>query len=631
MALRRSAKLLVFIFGVSFVLGALVLRLYDLQVVRGGVYRAQADDNRFFTERVTSNRGSLFDRYNQPLVVNLPEYYLITNDKALYSQHEHLEYQEALAHMATESASVGYSLRRKYLYPEVFAHTLGYVGAVSAEDLQSRGNLHPTDMVGKLGLEKTLDDKLRGQAGSKIYEINALGEKQRLVGEKPQVAGLDIKTTLDPYLSQVAYEAMAEQRGAVVIMDADTGDILSLISKPSFDANLMTSHYVDEQSERTRLKAVQEMIKNPLQLFFNRAIGGSYPPGSVFKPITAIAGLDSQALNAGTEVVDKGVLEVGEYSFSNWYYTQYGRVEGAISLERALARSNDIYFYKAAEWIGPTKLADTARAFGLGRRTGVTLSGEASGVVPDPAWKEKTLGEPWYLGNTFHFGIGQDNLLVTPIQMASMTQAFAKQGNLCKPRITELDAIECSSLSYQTQDIDLVLQGMLGACSSGGTAFPLFEHNRQYLRDDLDPEENIDRGAVACKTGTAEFGATDAKGYKKTHGWFIAIVGVDRQVLLGEDSQLSEQSDEVVKQESSTETTASELSASESALLNSSQQDLKTSDPRSEWLSLIRQNNFPKRLAIAVLVESDEEQPYKEGSREVAPIVEKIVSWIYQR
>lgn len=599
MVINKPSKVLLFGAIIGVVIGVLVFRLADLQIVRGEEFLADADSNRFFTENLPSERGVFLDRYNQPLVINVPEYYEILDPSALYSQHRPVNSAEALVLMATDSSRVSYDLRRKYMHPETLSHTLGYVGAVTAEDLDKNSGLKSTDMVGKLGLEKVFDDQLRGINGEKIYEINALGQKQRALGEKPQTPGLNIKTTLDPYLSKMAYDAMGNQRGAVVIMDADNGAILGLISKPTFDANAMTQSHMDAETEKNRQSKVRAMIENPLQLFFNRAVGGSYPPGSVFKLVTAMAGLDSKSINSQTEVVDRGTLEVGEYSFANWYYTQYGGVEGTISLERALARSNDIYFYKAAEWIGPTKLAETARLFGLGKRTGIHLSGEASGLVPDPAWKEKNLGEPWYLGNTFHYGIGQDNLLVTPIQIATMTQVFARQGSLCKPRLVESDPIECSELGFDEQNVNLILNGMLSACSTGGTAFPFFAHNSEYRNSETDPETNLNRGAIACKTGTAEFGATDEKGYKKTHGWFVSIVGTEQ---------------------------ASMASASATSAEPANQ-----TEPHSLWQENVKKFGFPRRLVIAVLVESDDTQPYKEGSRDAAPVAKAIVDLIYNR
>lgn len=613
---RYTPKLLFFIFLVGLVISGLLIRLVDLQLVQGESFLARADSNRFFTQRLQPERGVFLDRYDQPLVINTPEYFKIINTKTLYSQNEALSPEDALKLMATDSASVSYQLRRKYLYPKSTAHVLGYVGAVTRDDLVADKSLNVADSVGKMGLEKVFDEQIRGQAGEVLFEIDALGNRRRKIGEKPQIPGDTLSTTIDPYLSEVALEALGNQRGSVVILDAESGAVLSLVSSPGFDANLMSAKYLDAEAERERLNKVREMINHPLQLFFNRAVGGTYPPGSVFKLITAIAGLDSEAITPQTEVVDEGALEVGEYSYANWYYTQYGGVEGAIALERAIARSNDIYFYKTAEWTGPTKIAQMARMFGLGSKTGIELPGEALGLVPDPAWKEKELGESWYLGNSYHFGIGQDNLLTSPLQIAVMTQAFANHGTQCSPSLINSPEMECRELGIREEHLEQVLKGMLTACSSGGTAFPFFEHNSQYRSSDLSASEEISRGSVACKTGTAEFGGVDERGYKKTHGWFIAILGLDKKRVLPQ----SELSDSQV-----TEASAS----GQTDLSLETQSATSSSKLRERWLGGVKKAGFPDRIVITVMVESDEAQPYKEGSREAAPVAKSIVDWIY--
>lgn len=615
MRFDHSPKIVVFIAVVSTTMFGLLVRLIDLQILQGETYVTRADANRFFSERIPAERGVFLDRYGDPLVMNTPEYYRIEDTQALYSDHQPLAVSEALQLLATDSGKVAYQLRRKYMYPEATAHVLGYVGAVTADDLARNQRLHTTDMVGKMGLERIYNEQLRGTAGKKLFEIDALGKRRRRVGEQPQIPGKSLVTTIDPYLSQVALNALGDQRGAVVIMDAETGAVLSIVSSPSYDTNIMSARYLDDEAERQRLNQVQQMISHPLKLFFNRAVSGTYPPGSVFKLVTAIAGLESEAVDAQTQVVDEGTLEVGEYSYANWYYTQYGRVEGAISLERALSRSNDIYFYKAAEWIGPTKLAEMARLFGLGKTTGIALTGEASGLVPDPAWKEQHFGEPWFLGNTFHFGIGQDNLLVTPLQVAVMTQAFANHGTQCTPRLLQQSTVECSELGIHDEDLELVLNGMLAACSSGGTAFPFFEHNESYRSSDLSATVQINNGAVACKTGTAEFGGTDERGFKSTHGWFVATLGVHFDKL-GVELPLGEQ--DATESAQVTEATESAQLATGSAQL------------RDRWVAGIEKSaNFPKKLVFAVVVESDEVQPYKEGSRDAAPVVKQVVDWMY--
>jgi penicillin-binding protein 2 len=171
---------------------------------------------------------------------------------------------------------------------------------------------------------------------------------------------------------------------------------------------------------------------------------------------------------------------VDAYCF-NWYYSQYGRVEGDIALVRALARSNDIYFYKAAEWIGANKLAEFATFFGFGKSTDSLLPGEQAGFVPTPEKKETERGERWYLGDTYHFGIGQGELLVTPLQVAQMTQTFAKRGSKCQPSLLRRDTTVCEDVGVEEKNFMPVLQGMLEACSTTGTAFPFFLNEQSAM------------------------------------------------------------------------------------------------------------------------------------------------------
>ena len=203
-----------------------------------------------------------------------------------------------------------------------------------------------------------------------------------------------------------------------------------------------------------------------------RAVTGQYPPGSTFKLMTALSALQNGAITADTSVNDEGTLKIGEFSFGNWYFSQYGRVEGEVKLIKAIQRSNDIYFYKVAEWVGPAKLAAFARLFHFGRPSGIELSGEAGGTIPDPEWKVKTVGEPWYLGDTYHMGIGQGDVLVTPLQLNQMTAAIAYGGVWCKPHLLFQDKVQCEDLGVSPEHLVSVIEGMKAACSPGGTAFP---------------------------------------------------------------------------------------------------------------------------------------------------------------
>jgi penicillin-binding protein 2 len=638
----RIYQLLVFSgFGLIFFC-VLIWRLVDVQILQGNTFRDLADANRLFTEVEPVERGVLLDRFGEPLVFNQPNYYLLVDPDALYSPKQPLDREEALQQIATGSGTVKYELDRSYRYPLSLAHVTGYIGEASLEELEADNRLDIGQLVGKMGLEKHYDEVLRGKPAARIYEVNALGKKQRQVGEQVGQNGLDIQTTLDPYLSEVALAAMGSQRGAVVILDADTGQVLSLVSSPSFNTTLLSTKFLDAEAERQRRQEVSGFFTHPQKLFFNRAVSGAYPPGSVFKLVTALAGLDEGAIDAQKTVVDEGVLKVGDYSYANWYFTQYGGMEGAISLQRAIARSNDIYFYKAAEWTGPTAVADMARLLGLGKPTGIELAGEARGLVPDPAWKERELGEKWFLGNTYHMGIGQGNLLVSPLQTAQLIQTIAKEGTQCKPSLVKDDPLVpagektgCTELGLNSEAVELVLKGMLDACSSGGTGFPFFAYNEKFRLPDKGAQEEIQNGAVACKTGTSEFGGVDSRGYKSTHGWFAAVAGVKANELAAEAAALGllESSHEEVEEATasaetalSPEETPSDEAASEkrNSGLNKNLEAL-----RREWLARVAKLGYPQQLVLVALVESDETNPYKEGSRDAGPVVKQILDWIH--
>ncbi|MBD3279857.1 MAG: hypothetical protein GF390_04085 [Candidatus Pacebacteria bacterium] len=605
----------------------LLVRLVDLQLVQGQRFLNLADDNRFYTLKIPAERGVFLDRYQQPLVYNQKVYFQLTDAEQLYAQTTVIDRDTALAKLASTSGVISYQLQRFYRYPWALAHVLGYVGPVTKEDLLADQLLKVNDQVGKLGLERSFDELLRGVDGQQIYEINALNRKQRLVREQAAVPGQDLLTSLDPYLSALAFSLLTDNKGTILIADASNGQLLTLVSNPSFNANDLTKRLLDPAAEQHRQQRVQQFFADEDKAFFNRAISGAYPPGSVFKLVTALAGLDTGAINLGTVVVDEGILKVGDFEYANWYYTQYGRTEGAISLIRALTRSNDIYFYKTAEWVGPSKLAEYARLLGLGQTTGLEIGPETQGLIPDPAWKEKTIGERWYLGNTYHFGIGQGDVTTSPIQILQLVQAIANQGRLCRPSLLQQDnplnqslSERCGEVGLKTAHYQAVLKGMLGACSSGGTAYPLFKFNQIVESAQLSTAsattkatEFFQPGAVACKTGTAEFGSTNEQGYKKTHAWLAAIVNVDQSQL----SSLTESN-----QSPATATASAQLSTAEPGEID--QQPL-----HQQWLTEVQEHGFPEQLVIVALIESDQDQPYREGSHDAAPVVAAILEWMY--
>ncbi len=626
---QRFAPFAFFVGAGALLLSVLLARLVEVQLVNGDWYRQRADENRFFSVTVPAERGVLLDRYGEPLVYNKRVYWSVVNPDALHSDLEPLSREAALLQMATSSSSVQFTIERAYRYGESLAPVLGYTGLASVAELEADRSLSPQTRIGKTGLEKTLDAQLRGRSGLVEYEINAQGQKQHERSRTAPQPGRSIATTVDPYLSVVAYQALGGKKGAVVITDVSTGEILVSVSSPSYNPAVFSTDS-SGVSAKLRNEYIQQLFTDERKLFFNRVVAGAYPPGSVFKMVTALAGLEQKTMTADTTVLDEGVLKVGEFEYANWYYTQFGRTEGLISLVRALARSNDIYFYKAAESVGPTKLAEYARIFGFGKVTDVELPGEVPGLVPDPVWKERNSGERWFLGNTYHFGIGQGDIAVTPLQVTQLTQALGNRGVLCQPHILSQQNGACAGLGLDDENIRLVLRGMLSACSLGGTAYPLFGRNTQLglAESTEDPFALFEKGALACKTGTAEFGASDERGYRRTHGWLTALISIPSSELT--DSLQSQTQESQLDQQA-------QVSATVSASLDTSMANL-TIEPasvsaqlRTVWLAKVAEHGFPKSIAITVLVESDAEQPYREGSRDAGPVVAQLFEWMIGR
>ncbi len=634
---RFSGREFTFIGGIVIFFSLMLFRLVDVQVVRGRQFAALAEANRLFLEPLPAERGVLLDRYTAPLSYNKKVYFLQESPEQLFSSQLRLSDEVALAALASNSASVSYELERTYPFGESLAHLTGYTGLVTAEDLQQNNRLNPRDRVGKLGLEKVFEQELQGTKGNAVYEVNAFGKRQRLISTEQGNPGQSVQTTIDPYISEIAYRLLAGKKGSVVVLDAKTSEVLSLVTSPSFAASDLSSSFADEEQEAARIARVRSYFSSPLQLFFNRSINGAYPPGSVFKLVTAAAGLEKGVLDREKTVLDEGVLKVGEFSYANWYYTQYGGVDGEISLIRALARSNDIYFYKAAEWIGPFDLAASARQFGFGARTGIELGPEAVGNVPDPDWKQRVIGDQWYLGNTYHFGIGQGDVLVTPLQGAQMTQAVANRGALCAPRVISHRApprrgamnqdTACKEIGISEENVAIVLEGMLDACSSGGTAYPFFSLNETRRDTTLSTFAQLENGAIACKTGTAEFGGQDERGYRKTHGWYTMAFGVkssdfSTRDAVGDTATASA----ILTGDTATLVTKEANDEDRRTLLDASATEAEL---HTAWLTALENTPLPEKLVVTVLVESDEVVPYREGSRDAAPIAEALVEWMY--
>lgn len=446
---------------------------------------------------------------------------------------------------------------RTYPFAEKMAHVIGYIGEADAEELSLFG-VEMGRHVGKMGLERSEDSLLRGIDGGMVEEFSASGEKVRVFSKKPPVPGRHIQLTLDQKVQHSAYEALKKgnYRGAVVAGTID-GKLLALAVHPSFDPNAFTKLLAGEDNPEIN-SYITNLFTDPDKPMFNRAISGLYPPASPFKIVTSVAALENEVITEKTLIEDTGQISVGGSTFGNWYYSQQGKTDGMVDVTKALQRSNDIYFYEIGEKLEITSLAEWARQFGFGSVTGITLTGEAKGLVPDKQWKQETLGEDWYLGDTYITSIGQGNLQVTPLQVHMMMTAVANDGWVCEPSLVSavvdepshtLDPVStfeknrCRQLTVKTKTLNTVKKGLIKACEPGGTGWPLFNfavNNPNLIPDDTNyfrqdsSSASLVKIPVACKTGTAETGTFENHGKmeQKTHAWFTVFAPAENPEII---------------------------------------------------------------------------------------------------
>ena len=499
--LMPHSRVRVWPFVVLTVVVTLILtgRLVQLTVVEGAYQWQQAESNRVTAIRTTAPRGIFIDRTGKPLVRNNPAYKRqVPGTSLAQAKFEEISRDEALRLQYQDGERVFFDIVREYPCGRACAQLLGYTGEISSEEqAQAPRDYVLGDRVGKSGLEKTEERTLRGQAGSELLEVNAHGAVQRVVGKVEQVRGTDVAITLDSGLQTVLYEALKEYQGAAVASVVQTGEILALVSTPAFDPN-----------------DVGQSLTEANEPFFYRALGGAYPPGSVFKVVTATAGLQEGKLSAETTIEDTGEIRINTYRYGNWYFDEYGGTEGAVNVVKGLQRSNDIFFYRVGEMVGPEKLAEWATLMGFGATTGLEGLGEVPGLVPEPKWKSRVKGEKWFLGNTYHMAIGQGDVLVTPMQVNRMMGVVATGGLLCPPILkqAEVGTRGCQQVNLQDETVRLIREGLVKACEPGGTGVAFFRFSPK----------------VACKTGTAQEGGVTSD----PHAWFTVYAPAEKPEIV---------------------------------------------------------------------------------------------------
>lgn len=468
----------------------LLVKLFEVQIIKGNYYRTLSEENRIRHIPIPAARGRILARNGEALTDNvaIKKRVLFNSGKTVLT--------EDLTN--TDSSEIVTDYKRVYPLGAVFAHASGYLSIVSDNEI---GTVNPNCpqkgvrvsgmLVGVTGLEEKYECTLMGIPGEELVEVNTQGKEIRVLGIRKPVAGSDVKTSIDYGLQkEVAADmdntSVPGKKGAAIVTDS-TGNILAFYSSPSFDP--------------VNISAALTNSDLPL---FNRVTSGTFHPGSVFKPLVAIAALEEGAIDKNFLFNDPGVITVNGFSYTNWFFTQYGRTEGQINLVRALARSTDTFFYKIGEMVGPVNIAKWADLFDLDKVTGVDLSGEAKGLIPTPEWKKKVIKEAWFLGNTYNMSIGQGDVSVTPIELNTYIAAIANDGKICQPRFASFGSPICRQINIAQKNLDLVKKGMQEACLTGGTAYTFFDFGAKNNGQ-----------TVACKTGTAEVGVVG-----EPNAWF---------------------------------------------------------------------------------------------------------------
>ncbi|MGM0985660.1 MAG: penicillin-binding protein 2 [Pseudomonadota bacterium] len=450
--------------------GLLGGRLFYLQVVQHEVYSTRSEKNRVRVEPLPPTRGLIYDRNGVMLAENRPTYNLtLVKERVedldatlsllvellelpeeeveafrMRSRQRQRPFQPALlmsdldedqiARLAVNrhrlpGVEVEAQLLRYYPDAETMVHALGYVGRINAEEIASldSGNYAGTHFIGKTGVERFYEDELHGHAGLRKVETNARGRVLRELGHTDPVPGKDLTLTLDSELQKLAVELLDGRRGSIVAIAPGSGEILALASVPGFDSNQFVTG-IDTASYR----ALQEDLDLPL---YNRAIRGHYPPGSTIKPFLALAGLAEDKITPDTTIRDPGYYQLPNDSrrYRNWLRWGHGKVD----LERAIAVSNNTYFYSLAHDLGIDRIHENMSGFGFGKRVAHDVQGESDALMPSRDWKRGRFNQPWYPGETLSVGIGQGYWQLTPLQLATATSVLANRGEWVKPRLAQ--------------------------------------------------------------------------------------------------------------------------------------------------------------------------------------------------
>ena len=553
--LTRLTYLVLIVFGV------LLVRLWFLQIINGARYRIQSENNRIDLRDVLPFRGLVFDRNGQLLVDNRPSFILgvipedireldgLIGDLCRLVEIDSLSAKrrikealkrdpfnpvyikkdltrDELARIETNILSMPGVIieakpKRHYLYSTLAAHLIGYLGEIDREQLnreECREN-KPGDFVGKFGIEKKWQKYLNGVRGGQQVEIDATGRRLRVLYQKAAEPGSNIYLTIDKDLQMLAEKALYDKAGAIVAMKPGSGEILAMASSPAFDPN--------DFAKGMDKKGWERLVSNPYFPLQNRAISGQYPPGSLFKVVVALAGLQEGVIDPNEKIFCGGSYSLKGREYRDWKKGGHGYVD----LHRALVESCDVYFYKMGQKIGIDTIARYAKRLGFNCKTGLQIGDEKPGLIPDKAWKLRRWNAPWEEGETLSVAVGQSFTLTTPIQVARFMSALFNGGILFRPQATKW---------IGGRKKETILEFKPDVAGHWGLRKENMELVKKALIDVVNGPHGTGRRArlqritVAGKTGTAQVIALPQEEeesvqerdipYKfRDHAWFMAV------------------------------------------------------------------------------------------------------------
>jgi penicillin-binding protein 2 len=558
---RRPIRFVAFGLVTVLVFSLLTMRLGYLQITNGRTYAAKAEANSTVTVEVPAPRGLIYDREGRLLVANVASYVveiapadlpydqrndvatrlgamlnmqpadiLATVDSATGSRFDPVEIKQDVpkdvADVVSESASqlpgvsVAIKSRRDYTTGTLMSHILGYTGPIDAAmyaQLQSAGYLSD-DAIGEAGLEATFESTLRGTYGENLVERDATGKDIQVLKTIQQpVPGASLTLTIDTKVQKEAQEALQWgmkaadlKRGVFIVMNPQTGEVLAMVSLPTYDDNLFAKGISQADFQKLATDKDQPLIDNAIQ--------SQFPPGSTFKLVTGSGALQDKKITPTTKVATKPYVVIAGTKFWDWNHAGWGMCD----IYCGFGNSSDTFFYQVATMLGADRLAYYAHAYGFGQPTGIDLPGEAAGIIPSNEWKVATFGQPMYAGEVAQAGIGQGYVAVTPIQLITAYAAMINGGKLYRPQLVETVTGPDGNV-IQSFKPDLVRK--LPISASALSTMRVAARNSVLIRHTYNL---VDMPvAVAGKSGTAEFGVKDKLGRLPYHSWFVAWVNKD--------------------------------------------------------------------------------------------------------